>query len=334
MFARLYHANAMNFQSSVDIALCDITYTFEHVVCVCVYSANVLLQYKRMRMCRRSGLLYQSLLYHFFLFIVERPKYWTKYALILEILHLIYWLILLDLYRSSTWRIPRKWRVWGRWRHYIAGPWFISEARIGRWSTSMCDGKNILTVIRLDPFIGLGVQWTNGVDSHQIFTSISPSSYQNSASHTKNACSILPFEIKLNCFDFSISIWQNYINSILNDSTTKISNGTIPSWIPPNIYKYKGDKVLVKLLCGADLLESFATPGLWCEDDVCCIQIFRTTAAATAAAVTGEIDMLSLSLFFNFIRIFRLRPFSVSMVLLWYHEVEIIRNDSFSSRTC
>lgn len=54
----------------------------------------------------------------------------------------------------------------------------------------------------------------------------------------------------------------------MNDSTTKVTNGTIPSWIPPNIYKYKGDRVQVKLLCGADLLESFATPGLWCEDDV------------------------------------------------------------------
>ena len=26
----------------------------------------------------------------------------------------------------------------------------------------------------------------------------------------------------------------------------------------------------VKLLCGADLLESFATPGLWAPQDVCC----------------------------------------------------------------
>lgn len=28
------------------------------------------------------------------------------------------------------------------------------------------------------------------------------------------------------------------------------------------------DDVTVKLLCGADLLESFATPGLWSDDDV------------------------------------------------------------------
>lgn len=61
---------------------------------------------------------------------------------------------------------------------------------------------------------------------------------------------------------------QNYVNSILNDSTTNGINGTIPSWLPPSIYKYKGDRILVKLLCGADLLESFAKPGLWLDDDV------------------------------------------------------------------
>lgn len=64
---------------------------------------------------------------------------------------------------------------------------------------------------------------------------------------------------------------QRYIDSILNDDSTaaKASNGTIlPSWIPPNIFKYKGDKVQVKLLCGADFLESFARPGLWTDDDI------------------------------------------------------------------
>ncbi|XP_031616618.1 nicotinamide/nicotinic acid mononucleotide adenylyltransferase 3 isoform X2 [Contarinia nasturtii] len=61
---------------------------------------------------------------------------------------------------------------------------------------------------------------------------------------------------------------QNYINSILNDKTSNGVNGTIPSWLPPNIYKYKGSRVQVKLLCGADLLESFATPNLWKEDDI------------------------------------------------------------------
>lgn len=34
------------------------------------------------------------------------------------------------------------------------------------------------------------------------------------------------------------------------------------------------DKVTVKLLCGADLLESFATPGLWSDEDVSLFIVF------------------------------------------------------------
>ncbi len=30
-----------------------------------------------------------------------------------------------------------------------------------------------------------------------------------------------------------------------------------------------GGQEKIKLLCGADLLESFATPGLWSPEDVC-----------------------------------------------------------------
>ena len=48
---------------------------------------------------------------------------------------------------------------------------------------------------------------------------------------------------------------------------------------PDNVnYRLNGnndDSVTVKLLCGADLLESFATPGLWSDEDVCIIYITR-----------------------------------------------------------
>lgn len=41
------------------------------------------------------------------------------------------------------------------------------------------------------------------------------------------------------------------------------------SWIPPNVQNCNiNDPISVKLLCGADLLESFGTPGLWLDDDV------------------------------------------------------------------
>lgn len=45
-------------------------------------------------------------------------------------------------------------------------------------------------------------------------------------------------------------------------------NELLPSWIPENINSFQGKRVQVKLLCGADLLESFAVPGLWNDDDV------------------------------------------------------------------
>lgn len=60
---------------------------------------------------------------------------------------------------------------------------------------------------------------------------------------------------------------QNYINSLLNDKSGTI-NENLPGWIPPNIKKYKGEKIQIKLLCGADLLQSFSVPGLWADEDV------------------------------------------------------------------
>lgn len=59
---------------------------------------------------------------------------------------------------------------------------------------------------------------------------------------------------------------QNYINSIIRD-LNGINSSNLPSWVPENIRQIK-DPVQIKLLCGADLLESFATPGLWAIEDV------------------------------------------------------------------
>jgi len=44
-------------------------------------------------------------------------------------------------------------------------------------------------------------------------------------------------------------------------------------WIPENV-KNNSDNmpIQIKLLCGADLLESFGVPDLWSEEDVCHIQ--------------------------------------------------------------
>uniref|UniRef100_A0A182NE84 Cytidyltransferase-like domain-containing protein n=1 Tax=Anopheles dirus TaxID=7168 RepID=A0A182NE84_9DIPT len=60
---------------------------------------------------------------------------------------------------------------------------------------------------------------------------------------------------------------QNYINSYLKDTNGTINNQHIPAWIPEGIKRTAG-QVHLKLLCGADLLESFATPGLWKDEDL------------------------------------------------------------------
>ncbi|GAB0087492.1 Nicotinamide-nucleotide adenylyltransferase [Sergentomyia squamirostris] len=59
---------------------------------------------------------------------------------------------------------------------------------------------------------------------------------------------------------------QNYINSMLND----VNNvETIPGWLPGNLKQMTTTgSVQVKLICGADLLESFSVPGLWENDDI------------------------------------------------------------------
>lgn len=93
---------------------------------------------------------------------------------------------------------------------------------------------------------------------------------------------------------------QNQINNFMK--TGPFNNRDLPNWLPNEIlnrvlnnYNYDtidnlpqmcanlrnsindnnmnnqnngGEHVQLKLLCGADLLESFATPGLWSEDDV------------------------------------------------------------------
>jgi nicotinamide mononucleotide adenylyltransferase len=59
---------------------------------------------------------------------------------------------------------------------------------------------------------------------------------------------------------------QNFLNSIIRD-LNGVNASNLPNWLPENVKQLK-DPVKIKLLCGADLLESFATPGLWDEDDV------------------------------------------------------------------
>lgn len=53
-----------------------------------------------------------------------------------------------------------------------------------------------------------------------------------------------------------------------NESPNKRQRRDDFLWIPDDVKFCSGGPVQVKLLCGADLLESFGIPGLWKDDDV------------------------------------------------------------------
>lgn len=63
---------------------------------------------------------------------------------------------------------------------------------------------------------------------------------------------------------------QNFMNNYINSPDLDNMNETqthIPSWLPTAL-RERRDPIQLRLLCGADLLESFAVPGLWAEEDV------------------------------------------------------------------
>ncbi|XP_017052837.1 nicotinamide/nicotinic acid mononucleotide adenylyltransferase 3 isoform X2 [Drosophila ficusphila] len=63
---------------------------------------------------------------------------------------------------------------------------------------------------------------------------------------------------------------QNYINNHINSGRTgggDEPDAHLASWLPRGLHDSR-DPVHLKLLCGADLLESFAVPGLWAEADI------------------------------------------------------------------
>jgi len=63
----------------------------------------------------------------------------------------------------------------------------------------------------------------------------------------------------------TIEFHKNYMNAIIRDPNGTTDN--LPRWLPDNIKQLK-EPVQIKLLCGADLLESFATPQLWDTEDL------------------------------------------------------------------
>lgn len=58
------------------------------------------------------------------------------------------------------------------------------------------------------------------------------------------------------------------MNALLSDNNNKRDENDLNlDWVS-GIVRDSDSPVTVKLLCGADLLESFSVPGLWAESDV------------------------------------------------------------------
>lgn len=70
----------------------------------------------------------------------------------------------------------------------------------------------------------------------------------------------------------SLQYHQNYINSYLNDDMSEQDDTVdlqLPSWLPDDVNnRSPGGPVQLKLLCGADILESFSSPNVWDPEDV------------------------------------------------------------------
>lgn len=148
------------------------------------------------------------------------------------------------------------------------------------------------------------MQWAKSMDTDQDISAISPGMrwiYVQSMLW-KIICPILWF--------------QNYINSLLNDINGTV-NEIIPSWVPDNIKKYKGERVQMKLLCGADLLESFAVKNLWDSEDV-----------------SHESECFSANLTYLVLFVFRLKAFWANTVLWSLREQAQIQINSYSNQIC
>nr|CAH7757274.1 unnamed protein product [Callosobruchus chinensis] len=70
-------------------------------------------------------------------------------------------------------------------------------------------------------------------------------------------------------------------------------NESDTSWIPENVKNNDVGPVKIKLLCGADLLESFGTPGLWADADVSYVFLSNIFYSIVGCWPRQEMCMLS-----------------------------------------
>ncbi|KAH8382289.1 hypothetical protein KR009_002687 [Drosophila setifemur] len=93
------------------------------------------------------------------------------------------------------------------------------------------------------------------------------------ATHTSSWIRLSDWEVHQNQWMRTQAVLQhhqNFINNHINSNGAGgdgETNNHLPNWLPRELQERK-DPVRLKLLCGADLLESFAVPGLWEESDI------------------------------------------------------------------
>ena len=80
-------------------------------------------------------------------------------------------------------------------------------------------------------------------------------------------CRVDPWETQQEGWTLTASVLKHFQETLNSDMSTCIMPLLYSSSIFKSLDAEGGGRV--KLLCGADLLESFATPGLWDSQDVC-----------------------------------------------------------------
>uniref|UniRef100_A0A1B6IT44 Nicotinamide-nucleotide adenylyltransferase n=2 Tax=Homalodisca liturata TaxID=320908 RepID=A0A1B6IT44_9HEMI len=93
---------------------------------------------------------------------------------------------------------------------------------------------------------------------------------------------------------------QNQLNAALscNESPNKRHRSEEHQWVAKVLeHCNKDEKVVVKLLCGGDVIQSFNTPGLWLDEDIECIVadhglVVITREDVNPAKIIYESDLL------------------------------------------
>ncbi|KAL1137947.1 hypothetical protein AAG570_009642, partial [Ranatra chinensis] len=90
------------------------------------------------------------------------------------------------------------------------------------------------------------------------------SDWECSQEEWTRTCEVLQYH--QNCLNSALNCNEN---SGLNNKTNSLLNCDEPLWVKQALkYSSGGGAMRVKILCGADLLESFGTPGLWHDNDI------------------------------------------------------------------